>query len=100
MYNRDARSKVERDEAKARQEEQAAQQVAEDREREYRRQLLLQRAGRAANDGEQAAAAAAGTSGPAEAAVVEVQAPLQHINFWHEEEARAMAQHPDVLVRL
>lgn len=32
--------------------------------------------------------------------MVEVQAPLQHINFWQEEEARAMAQHPEVLVRL
>ncbi len=93
VYNRDNRSKVEADEAKAKEEESKVRERHENEEREYRRQLLLQRV----QSGQHAAP-------HAEACKEELQhdqkrdAPV-HINFWSEDEANIKAQHPEVLVR-
>ncbi len=101
VYNRDNRLKVAQDEAKAREQEEEARQRHEQAEREHRHQLLLQRARGAAAGGQQAGdeAAAVDQAPGQELQVVQQQQqqPLEHINFWKEEETRV--QHPDNEVR-
>jgi hypothetical protein len=94
VYNRDNKFKVAQDEEKAREKEQAEQERALNAEREYRHQLLLKRA----HGGQQPQQGGAQASGSSQQQ--EQQAPLQHINFWHEEELNARAQHPEVEVGL
>jgi hypothetical protein len=108
VYNRDNRSKVEKDEAEAQKEEEAAREKHENAEREYRRQLLLQRRATGAEAGPSSspsALVAALEAGPMQAAAQQavVAAPaaqqqVQHVNFWSEDEARLKAEHPDVAV--
>lgn len=109
VYNRDNRLKVAQDEAKAKEAEDKERERAENAEREYRHQLLLQRAGREHD------APAAGPSAAAEPVAqiegaglssgTDQQQPqqqqleqLEHINFWREDELKAAAQHPEVEV--
>ena len=98
----------------AKQQEEEAREKHENEEREYRRQLLIQRvrsSSRAESTAEallEAPPAAATLSIPTEgaapsssSAVVKAAGapePLQHINFWSEDEARLKAEHPDVVV--
>lgn len=127
VYRKDNVSKVERDEAKAKQQEDEAREKHENAEREYRRQLLLQRSGHTSGlpstSGQQQqqlddASVAAAMLLAAEAAIVlqapqeahagqaalavhtapEAQQAVQHINFWSEDEARMTAEHPEVAV--
>ena len=128
VYRKDNVSKVERDEAKAKQQEDEAREKHENAEREYRRQLLLQRSGHSSGlpstSGQQqdaavplaieavaeqgklavqathAAHAAPGVIQAAHAVHVapEAQQTVQHINFWSEDEARMTAEHPEVAV--
>ncbi|KAL6763527.1 hypothetical protein V8C86DRAFT_2491333 [Haematococcus lacustris] len=95
VYNRDNRLKVAQDEAKAKEKEDAEQERAAQNEREYRHQLLLKRA-RGEDDAtaEQPLIREDGSSSAVQ--TLAVPAPIQHINFWHEEEAQAKAQHPEV----
>lgn len=98
MYNRENRLKVAQDEAKAREQEEEARQRHEQAEREHRHQLLLLRARGAAAGGQAMDMAASVDQAPGQQLqVVQQQQPLEHINFWREEEARV--QHPDNEVR-
>lgn len=105
VYNRDNRSKVEKDEAEAQKEEEAAREKHENAEREYRRQLLLQRRATGADAGPSAPSSrvAALEASPMQAATQQAVVPaaqqhVQHVNFWSEDEARMRAEHPDVAV--
>ena len=126
VYRKDNVSKVERDEAKAKQQEDEAREKHENAEREYRRQLLLQRSGHssglpstsgqqqqdaavpqaieaAAEQSETLAVQAAHAAHAVQAAhaahaAPEAQQAVQHINFWSEDEARMTAEHPEVAV--
>ena len=125
VYRKDNVSKVERDEAKAKQQEDEAREKHENAEREYRRQILLQRSGHssglpstsgqqqdaavplaieaAAEQSETLAVQAAHAAHAVQAAhaahaAPEAQQAVQHINFWSEDEARMTAEHPEVAV--
>eukprot|EP00955_Chlamydomonas_euryale_P100056 365255-Chlamydomonas_euryale.AAC.35 len=90
VYRADNRSKVEKDEAEARAEDEAARSKHADAEREFRRQVLLHRKGIADTS------TTADSTEPNEAAPT---APISHINFWSEDETRLAAEHPEVAVR-
>ncbi|GFR52131.1 hypothetical protein Agub_g14646, partial [Astrephomene gubernaculifera] len=82
VYNRDNRLKVAQDEAKAKKQEDEARERYEQAEREHRHQLLVKRAG-TSEEGR------SGDGLPGEPSA----APLEHINFWKEEETKL--QHPE-----
>lgn len=94
VYRADNRSKVEKDEATAKAQEDAATAKHTDAEREFRRQLLLQR------NGLRVAPVAAAATGEAASAVAAAAptASVGHINFWSKEEALQSAEHPEVAV--
>ncbi|KXZ49178.1 hypothetical protein GPECTOR_22g768 [Gonium pectorale] len=76
VYNRDNRLKVQQDEAKAKRQEDESRERHEQAEREHRHQQLLRR-----------------TTGADGATVEPSTTPLEHINFWKDQESKT--QHPE-----
>jgi len=113
VYNRENRFKVAQDEAKAKEAEDAEEERHQQAEREYRHQTLMQRARKRTLglEGEEEVAmqgelpppelGAASVDGLPSTLLLQGEggaaAPIEHINFWKEEEISNLnAQHPEV----
>ncbi|GAX73627.1 hypothetical protein CEUSTIGMA_g1078.t1 [Chlamydomonas eustigma] len=98
VYRRDNVSKVEKDEALARQKEEEEREKHQNAEREYRKCLLLQRSRSHALIGTSVENNQDQLALPPAPPTTEVGlTQSQHINFWREDEAMLKAQHPDVV---
>jgi hypothetical protein len=105
VYRRDNVSKVEKDEALARQKEEEEREKHENAEREYRRGLLLQRsmshaeASTTSNKSDHQEPLQPALPPTASSSKAGPSTQIQHINFWREDEGMLTAQHPDAVVR-